>query len=257
MTLPVFRADGDLEGVAVGGTVTVTGAEARHATTVQRLNIGEELDVVDGHGTRATAEITETGKELLRVRIRTIEHEPQRMPRLTLVQALAKGDRDLQAVESCTELGADRVLAWQADRSIARFRAEKLDKQLDKWRNTMAAAAKQARRSRWPELAAPVTSNALEELIGVDDGTLWIVLHESAEQPIAALPETVDSFSLAREIGVVVGPEGGITEAEIQKFTRAGAHLARLGPEVLRSSSAGAAAFVVLNLATGRWRSAR
>ncbi|KAA9395034.1 16S rRNA (uracil(1498)-N(3))-methyltransferase [Kocuria coralli] len=254
MSLPVFRSDGPLGGVAAGDTVTLTGPEARHATTVRRLRSGEALDLVDGQGHRVTGLLRETGKDFLALEATDVSRTPERAPRLALVQALAKGDRDLQAVEACTELGVDAVTPWQAERSVARFRPDRAEKQLEKWRNTVVAAAKQSRRSLWPVLRDPVDSASLAALIGEETGTLWLVLHESASASLPAVLDELGETALgASSIAVIVGPEGGISDREAEMFRAAGARVVGLGPEVLRSSTAGAAAAAVLSVATGRW----
>ncbi|ROZ64757.1 16S rRNA (uracil(1498)-N(3))-methyltransferase [Kocuria soli] len=278
MSLPVFRAEDPIDELREGDTYTLTGPEARHAVTVRRLSVDEALDVVDGQGTRVTGTVTATNKEpgrdtaggpgapsggssggdWVRLTVTAVEAQPARRPSLVLVQALAKGDRDLQAVETCTELGVDAVIPWQADRSVARFRPDRMHKQLDKWRSTVVAAAKQSRRSRWPIVQDPVNSAALEARIRDEGQTRWWILHEAAEQTLAqALAENaavVDPHRTDPHVfAVVVGPEGGISEVELGRFVRAGAQPVLLGPEVLRSSTAGAAAVVMLNQATGRW----
>ena len=101
MTDPVFHADpGLLATAAAGDRLELTGPEAHHAITVRRLRPGETLDLVDGAGTRARCELLRGEKQTMTVTVRALHREPAPAPRLTLVQALAKGDRDLQAAES-------------------------------------------------------------------------------------------------------------------------------------------------------------
>jgi 16S rRNA (uracil1498-N3)-methyltransferase len=163
-----------------------------------------------------------------------------------LVQALAKADRDDQAIESATELGVDEVVPWQASRSIVVWRGDRAAKALRKWESVVTAAAKQSRRSRVPVVAEPVGQRALVERIR--GSALALVLHEDATAPLAghALPD-------AGDVLVVVGPEGGISPEELTAFEEAGAVSVRLGSTVLRSSSAGPAALAVLSAAS-RWR---
>ena len=149
MTNPVFHAP-HLTGLHPGEVLDVHGPEAKHAVTVRRLRTGEPLDLVDGHGTRASCTFTSGEKDRMSVTVADIRHEEPRTPRFTLVQALAKGDRDLQAAETSTELGVDRVIPWQADRSIVRLRGERAEKTMAKWDSTLTTAAKQSRRAHWP-----------------------------------------------------------------------------------------------------------
>lgn len=256
MSLPVFKAESSVAQVAMGTQYVLEGAEARHAVTVRRLGPGDLLDVVDGVGHRLTCTVVTAAKDHVVLTVDASQTTPQRRPQVTLVQALAKGDRDLQAVETCTELGVEQVIAWQADRSVARFRPERLDKQLEKWRNTMSAASKQSRRSLWPVLGDPVDTRGLVHLLEGSPETQWWILHEQAQTTlISALRTDVHGPALGdpQSVGIVVGPEGGISDSELDQLTAAGAQPVLLGHEVLRTSTAGAAALVLINAFTGRW----
>jgi 16S rRNA (uracil1498-N3)-methyltransferase len=240
---------GEAEAVAaaeVGGLFVLDGAEGRHAATVVRLRAGERCYVADGHGRRVLLEAEQVDGSVVRGRVLEVTTEPEPAPRVVLVQALAKGDRDEQAIEAATELGVDEVVPWQAERSIVVWRAERVAKSLAKWAAVVTRATKQSRRARMPLTSQPVN---LTSLVGrVRDSALTLVLHEDADEPLAgvSLPEHGDVI-------VVVGPEGGITERELDALTTAGAQVVRLGPTVLRASSAGPAALAVLN-AQHRWR---
>ena len=247
MTLPLFLvAPERLAGIRVGGTVVLDGPEGRHAATVRRIGVGESVLLSDGRGTRATAEVVAAGKAELDLAVTAVEEDPEPALRLVLVQALAKADRDDQAIESATELGVDEVVPWQAARSIVVWRGDRAAKALRKWESVVTAAAKQSRRSRMPVVAQPVGQRALVERIR--DSALALVLHEDAATPLAG-----QSLPDAGDVLVVVGPEGGISREELAAFEEAGAVAVRLGSTVLRSSSAGPAALAVLSAAS-RWR---
>lgn len=249
MTRPVFLAD-DLDpaanALAVGDRAVLGGPEGRHAK-VQRLQPGQELDVVDGAGLRLTCVVTQGPDVSLEVV--AVVREPVPTPRLTLVQALAKGGRDEQAIETATEIGVDRIIPWQANRSIVRWDAKKRAKAQEKWRNVIVSSTKQSRRAWTPELGDVVDSGQLAALVGgvVGAGGRVLVCHETATTRLAEI--ALDS----PEIVVVVGPEGGIDEGELGTLTDAGADVVLLGPHVLRSASAGPAALTLLSAATGRW----
>jgi 16S rRNA (uracil1498-N3)-methyltransferase len=228
--------------VAVGERVRLDGDEGRHASDVRRLRIGEPIDLTDGEGTLLHATVTEVHRGGLTADVAAVESVDRPVPRLTVVQALAKGGRDEQAVEAMTEIGVDSVVGWQSERCIARW----TDRTAAKWLATTRAAAKQARRAWWPAVSGPATTEAVAELCRATD--LALVLHEDAVDPLAGL-----AVPAAGEIVVVVGPEGGITERELAILQTAGATVVRLGDTVLRASTAGAAALAVLCAAT-RWR---
>ena len=249
MTAPLFLVPvGSLDADDEGGprTLRLEGAEGRHAADVQRIGAGEEVLVADGEGRMASCSVLSAAKGSLELEVSSAWTEPEPRPRLVLVQALAKGDRDLMAVESATELDVDEIVPWQADRSIVRWRGERAQKAHRKWQQTALAATKQSRRARLPLVADLVTRETL--VARVADAALALVLHEEAGEPLGqvALPEQ-------GEVLLVVGPEGGIAPDELQALTAAGARTVRLGRTVLRTSSAGPAALAVLN-ARGRWR---
>jgi 16S rRNA (uracil1498-N3)-methyltransferase len=256
VSLPVFKVEpGRLAGLGPGAALTVTGPEARHAVTVRRLAPGERLELVDGAGTRATGELRAGDRDSMEVGVVSVTTEPARTPRLVLAQALAKGDRDLLAVETATELGVDAVVPWQADRSIVRWKKERAAKSHDKWVHTVAAAAKQSRRAAWPEVLPLSTTRELARLVG-EPGTRGLVLHEEAHESLADLAGAAGApWAGTERIVLVVGPEGGVAPAELEVLAGAGALAVRLGPEVLRSSTAGPAALAVLSAALGRWTS--
>lgn len=254
MSNPVFFvATRSLEALGAGDTVTITGTEGRHAATVKRLTPGEPVDVVDGRGARGRGRVARAEGELLAVVLDTVEREPRPPYRLVLVQALAKGDRDELAAESATELGADAVIPWQAERSIVRWKGERGAKSLAKWRSVVSAAAKQSRRAWVPEVEETHDGAALAERVG--RAALAVVLHEDAVHSLGSL---LDDFvagepPLDGEVLFLVGPEGGISPQELDRFTSAGAKLGLLAPHVLRSSTAGPAALAIAGDRLGRW----
>ncbi|GAA4432616.1 16S rRNA (uracil(1498)-N(3))-methyltransferase [Georgenia halophila] len=265
MTTPVFHADPDvLAGSSVGGRVTLRGDEARHAATVRRIRTGEEVDLVDGAGLRVTGTVDGAARDALTVTVTGVTHEPPPAVRLVLVQALAKGGRDEQAVEAATELGVDAVVPWQAGRSVSVWAgAEKAAKGHRRWEAVVASAAKQSRRAWVPAVRELVTTSDLTAAAAsaVGAGGSVLVLHESATTPMTAavLPEAGTAGSVAggaarpAEVAVVVGPEGGITDHEADALAGAGAQIVLAGPHVLRTSTAGPAALAVLAGRLGRW----
>ncbi|HEX8780692.1 MAG TPA: 16S rRNA (uracil(1498)-N(3))-methyltransferase [Nocardioides sp.] len=245
MSLPVHLVE-SLEGAAPGDSVEVTGDEAHHAVAVRRLTVGERVALTDGLGVTAVGEVAETGKRRLVVTVSDVRHAPRPSPSFTVVQALPKGDRGELAVEVLTEVGVDRVVPWAASRSVAVWRGERAVKSHARWRATVREAAKQARRAWHPEvLPLHDTAGAVTVLA---DAALVVVLHEEASRPLASV-----EVPAAGEIAVVVGPEGGLTDDEVAAFEAAGGVAVRLGPEVLRTSTAGLAAVAALMARTARW----
>lgn len=255
MTRPLFFGPEDAVRAATRGSRFVLGGdEGRHASTVRRLSAGERLDVTDGAGYRLSGVIVAVGVGTVELRVESAGQEPPPAHRLLLVQALAKGGRDEQAVEAATELGVDAVLPWHAERSIVRWRGDKVEKGRQKWTSLVGAAAKQSRRSFVPEVLPVMDTARLASWAGSVDR--MIVLHEAADVSLAERIIGVEDggrSGTGSTTALVVGPEGGISDAEIAKLRGSGAETARLGPYVLRSSSAGPAALVLLNHLLDRW----
>lgn len=225
--------------------VLVDGAEGRHAVDVLRLEPGERVRVGDGQGAVAEGQVVSAGPPGLRVAVARRFEVPAPEPEFVLVQALPKGDRGPLAVDLATELGVDRIVPWTAARCVTRWRDDRVAKGVAKWRAAARAASKQSRRPRVPEVTEPMSTREVCGLLG--DADLAVVLHEQARRPMAEL--TVPSSGT---VAVVVGPEGGLTDGEVVAFRAAGAEPVRLGPEVLRTSTAGAAALAALSART-RW----
>ena len=242
MTLPVFL--GPVTGAAVGDRVTVDGDEARHAVVVRRIRLGEQVVLVDGAGTSATCSVEATTKSSLTASVLSVAVSSAPVPKVTVVQAIPKGERAEVAVEVLTEIGVDRIVPWAAARCVGVWRGERAAKALAKWRATARESGKQSRRSWLPEVT-PMASLA-EVVALVEQADLAVVLHEAAEAPMSAL-----SLDGVGTILVVVGPEGGITDEELAALD--GAHIVRMGESVLRTSTAGVAAVAALLSRTSRW----
>jgi len=240
---PLFLVDT----LGEGDEILVTGDEGRHAVDVLRLTPGEHVRVGNGEGTVADGEVLTAGPQGLRVAVRQRFEVPAPTPEFVLVQALPKGDRGPLAVDLATELGVDRIVPWTASRCVTRWREDRVDRGLAKWRSAARAASKQSRRPRVPEVADLMSTREVCGLLAEAD--LAVVLHEQARRPLTEL-----AIPQSGTVVVVVGPEGGLTDGEVVAFRAAGASAVRLGPEVLRTSTAGAAAFAALSVAT-RWRS--
>jgi 16S rRNA (uracil1498-N3)-methyltransferase len=225
--------------------VLVDGAEGRHAVEVLRLVPGERVRVGNGRGAVAEGEVLAAGAEGLRVAVRARFQVAAPDPEFVLVQALPKGDHGPLAVDLATELGVDRIVPWAASRCVTRWREDRVEKGVTKWRSAARAASKQSRRPRVPEITGPMTTREVCGLLG--DADLAVVLHEQARRPLADL-----QIPRSGTVAVVVGPEGGLTDGEVVAFRAAGAQAVRLGAEVLRTSTAGAAALAALSV-RGRW----
>ncbi|MFB2582101.1 16S rRNA (uracil(1498)-N(3))-methyltransferase [Herbiconiux sp. P15] len=237
--------------VETGDTVELTGDEARHAVTVNRMRVGEHTTIGDGRGLLVHGIVTHTEARRLEIVVESVERHDEPSPRLVLVQALAKGDRDELAIQAATELGVAGVVPWQAERSVSRWSGPKIAKGVERWSTIVREAAKQSIRPWVPVVEEPVDTKALVALAAEHR---VLVLEPTAETRLSALDlGDVDPRGGVRATLLVVGPEGGISPRELEALTAAGAELVRLGDEVLRTSTAGPAALAVANVALGRW----
>lgn len=251
MTAPFFLVEADALRRDVDAIVSITGSDGRHAATVKRLAPGEAVLVGDGLGHVVEGVVAEVvGRDRVDVRVSSYAEVAQPSPRLVVVQALAKGERSDLSVELLTEVGVDVVVPWSASRSVAQWRGEKATRGVEKWAVTAREAAKQSRRPWVPEIRPLAATDEVCALLraSVDDGGTAIVLHEAASLRMASL-----RIPASGDVVLVVGPEGGISDDERAALERAGALSARLGPTVLRTSTAGAVAAAVVLAACGRW----
>jgi 16S rRNA (uracil1498-N3)-methyltransferase len=231
---------------AVGGTVSLTGAEAKHAVTVSRVRPGETLLLGNGAGLMLGVTVLTAEPAELTARVDTVSLTPPAAPRIVLVQALAKGDRDELAVQAATELGIDGVVPWAASRSVARWEGVKVAKGQARWAAIVREASKQSIRPWLPEVAALTTTKQLAALAAT---TRMLLLEPTASARLTTIGAPTDD----RDIVLVVGPEGGIAPSELDILEQAGASRVRLGDTVLRTSTAGPAAVAILNATLGRW----
>jgi 16S rRNA (uracil1498-N3)-methyltransferase len=202
--------------------------------------------VTDGAGTVAECVVIAVGPGTVEFEVLATRAEPAAEPRIVVVQAIPKGDRGELAVEVMTEVGVDGVVAWQAERCVARWRADRAGKALARWQATAREAAKQSRRAWIPDVTGPETTADVARRVA------------AAERAVLLDPDAPDALGRLSlpgrgEIVVIVGPEGGVSPAETDTLTGAGAIPARLGPTVLRASSAGAVAAAVALVSSGRW----
>lgn len=248
MTAALFMVAADVAARArAGGAVELRGPEGHHAVSVRRVAVGERIDLADGCGTLLrTRVVSVSGRDALVADVLAVDVVPAPQPRLVVVQGLPKGDRGELAVEALTEVGADVIVPWAAQRCVVRWTGERAGRGRARWEAVARAAAKQSRRAWIPEVRPLASSADAAALIAA--ASLAVVLHEAAERALAR-----PSWPADGDIVLVVGPEGGISPDELEAFTAAGAHLARMGPSVMRASTAGTAAAAVVLSATKRW----
>jgi 16S rRNA (uracil1498-N3)-methyltransferase len=220
----------------VGASYSFNSEDANHAIKVLRIEVDEIFRVSDGNGGWANVQVTEVTKRSLETTVLEVGRQEPLEIKFTVVQALPKSDRAKEAVELLTEAGADVIVPWLANRSISRTEV------ISKFATTAREASKQSRRLFIPQLHETVKEKGVVELIKSAD--LALVFHESAQ---VKLSEIITPQTKAKNVLIVIGPEGGITEEELAAFAAAGAHVAGLGRPILRSAHAGLAALSAVN----------
>lgn len=267
MTIPLFLVDAShddaplaAEEIASGRTgwiMTLPESVRRHAFGSMRLTVGDELQISDGRGLRIDATVVDDRNGDVCVESFTKEEPP--VVRLSLIQALAKNGHDEQAIDVSTQIGVDDVYPWQSERAIARWKAGRTDR---KWTATLAAATEQSRRAAMPTLHGCLSGKQLIALCrrACVRGDLVIVLHQDAtlswdgiERRVRDVLERSLEDGNVRTVHVVVGPEGGISDAEVAALKDAGAEVCVLGRNILRASTAGPVALSLLSRELGRF----
>lgn len=238
-----FYLDESIHTLAEGDIHVLSGSEARHAVTVSRIAMGERIHLGNGSGLIAEVNVIATTKESLTCSVLSVRNIEKTTPQLTLVQALAKGDRDERAIEAATELGVDVVIPWAATRSISHWDERKAPKARAKWESIVREATKQSIRPFIPEVLPRMSTT---EVITHVNNDHIIVLDPGGDSSLAAVPVT------GADIAVVVGPEGGLSPSEVELFSAAGADICTLGENILRTSTAGPAAIAILLARLGR-----
>jgi 16S rRNA (uracil1498-N3)-methyltransferase len=211
------------------------------------MRVGEGIQLSDGKGLRVRGAVSALGNNSLTVSVESVIQESNPEVGLTIIQALAKGDRDELSIQAATELGCWGVVPWQADRSISKWEGPKIAKSVDRWQTIVAEAAKQSLRVFEPVVSQPINSRQLVSAIG--DFDLVLVLDPTAEQGLGG----INLIQEHKSVAIVVGPEGGISESELLALEQAGAKRVHLGEPILRTSTAGVAAIAVIQAKLGLW----
>jgi len=239
MVEPLFHKENLV--ATAGSKIELDGPEGKHAVQVRRMRAGEAIQLSNGQGLRARGTVAEISGSSLIVLVKEVLTEELPARQITLVQALAKGDRDELAIQAATELGASAIIPWQAIRSISRWDGPKQAKGQARWQQIVSEAAKQSLRAFTPTVSSIVDTNQLG--LKVKDFDLVLVLDTTATDQLAQVV-----IPKVGKLAIVVGPEGGIDQGELEMLQNSGAKLVSLGANVLRTSTAGPALIAALVL---------
>ncbi len=219
-------------------TVVLTGDEASHAVRTLRVKPGEIITVGDGAGAVVTARVTSVGPQLHATVIQRVVTERAR-PTVSMYPAVPKSGKLELVVQKLTELGVDEILPWFAERTIVRWDDRKARANGERLRAVGREAAKQSRRAWLPRIADPAF---------LEPSAALVVLHE--EETGTRLRDVL--FDGVEAVGVVIGPEGGLSAGEVERFLAAGAVVAGLGEQVLRAETASIVAAALVLSRYGR-----
>ena len=215
-------------------------AQAHYLGRVLRLNAGAAVQLFDGSGHEFLGELVEVGKKSVRVELNErVEGQAESPLRVHLGQGLSRSERMDWAIQKATELGANAITPIISERCEVRLKDERADKRLAHWRQVAISACEQCGRSTLPAINPPTT---LAEWLSSTHAELKLVLH-----PVA---EPLTSHDKPASLAFLIGPEGGLSDAEVAQAQSAGFHAARLGPRVLRTETA---PVVALSVAQQLW----
>jgi 16S rRNA (uracil1498-N3)-methyltransferase len=248
--VPYLHIDAELTDAEVGTAVALDPDARHHLTRVLRLSVGADVEVSDGRGNAARAELVSDGAVLTS----PVEAAPVPRPRLVVAQGLPRSRRFDEVVRQVTELGADRIVPVAAARSVTRLDAERAERAVERWTAIGRSAAEQSRRP-WRPVVDPVV-RAHDLVRALPAGTRLLVAHVGAELALPAALAAGDEPRRSRRpssLAIAVGPEGGWDDDEVTAFVDGGATVVGLGATVLRTEHAAAAACAVLAAVTGRW----
>lgn len=241
MRLTRLHVPGPLLGAS---EVLLPEAAAAHVMRVLRLRPGAPLVLFDGSGTDFLAQISEIAGPRVRARIQgQVDGLPESPLAVTLVQAVSRGERMDWTLQKATELGARRIRPVLSARSVVRLDEHQGERRLRHWQAVVASACEQCGRSVLPTVDAPLEFSRF--LAAPQAATRRLVLTPDAAVSLGALAGGLEAIEL------LIGPEGGLDDAEVAAAIRAGFEPVRLGPRVLRTETAGIAALAVLQALAG------
>lgn len=223
--------------------IRLVGQVGHHLSRVLRATPGEELLLSDGHGHWSRACVTEVDKTSVDLAVLESGYQQQREITITVIQAITKGERTRENLELLVEAGVDRIVPWQAARSIGR-----LPDGVGKLQAAVVEAGKQSRRYYLPAVADVADTARVLAIIRSADLALVLDAHATEK-----LTEIVSKVARIQSVVLVVGPEGGLTDEELLDMSKDGAKLVKLGRPIFRSAHAGIAGVSAVSVALGIW----
>ncbi len=231
-----YFVEGDQMGEEI---VNISGDDIKHITRVMRMNIGNEIICSDGSSRTVRCEISAITDDCVEARIvEELKPNTELPVRVTIAQALPKADKLEFIIQKGTELGAIAFIPFQAARSIVKWDEKKSAKKTERLIKIAKEAAEQSYRERIPTISTPFSFRALKEELTSFDAVI-VAYEEAAKQgEQSKFRKMLTALSPGASVLIVIGPEGGLTEEEVQSFTDEGASLCGFGPRILRTETA-------------------
>lgn len=224
--------------------VELSTTAAKHLSTVLRLKTGAPLVLFDGSGFEFEAVLEKTEKKHIWVSISRMHGPAAESPlRVTLAQGISRGERMDYTVQKAVELGVAGIIPVLTERSVVRLNEKSAARKQQHWQQVIISACEQSGRVHLPQVQPPVSLGTF--LAARQPAHLKLVLGPQAEMTVSQLPKPPNN-----DVLLLVGPEGGLDDAELDAATRAGFLGVQLGPRILRTETA---ALVALSLLQGRW----
>lgn len=230
------------QALAVNARVVIRGKPAHYLGRVLRLAVGDVIVLFNGDGHDYLAELVQAGKAEFSLSVlEQLPAVPEAGLRISVVQAISRGERMDQTLQKCTELGAADFLPLNSERVEVKLGQDKLIKRVEHWQGVVVSACEQSGRAVVPKVHHPVS---FREWIATDQGACRLVLTPGAEKSLAGV-------TFSNPVELVIGPEGGFSESEMEWVAARGVQTVSLGPRVLRTETAAPAAVAVIQALAG------
>jgi len=219
----------------------LTGADINHIIKVLRKNVGDILEASDGEGCSYRVEITDVFTDKIIANILEKKVEKESNISVTLYQSIPKSDKMDIIIQKCTELGISKIVPFTSLRTVVIIDSKNEDKKLQRWRKIGQEACKQCKRSTIPQISSIYTFEKLLKDIKMHD--LCMIAYE---KETLSIKKVLKDNSDAKSIAIIVGPEGGFEEQEIEQARSLGAKSVTLGERILRTETAGMATLCII-----------
>ncbi|WP_370277053.1 16S rRNA (uracil(1498)-N(3))-methyltransferase [Pontibacterium sp.] len=242
MRIPRFYDDQPL---AAEQTVDLSDAVVQHVCRALRMRVGDPIILFNGDGNEYHAQLETVEKRRASVRILEVSQPAVESPlQIRIGQSLSRGERMDYAVQKATEMGMQQMFPLFSERCEVKLNNERQDKRIRHWQQVAISACEQSGRCAVPTINAPQT---LEQWIEQEDAELKLVLHHHTATPLG-------DFTPPQSVALLIGPEGGLTEREVEMARDHGFQPVAFGPRVMRTETAPVAALALLQHLWGDWR---